>query len=164
MKLISTSFNGDFELIDQQKSLASLEHPSWFSRKASLRISYHTLDIVPKHLFSSSFDIMKNQTNYAVLTMRWKGQVEIKFLQKPDSSTFYTLKPKGLFNRRYELYDQNADVQFVLLPKTNWKKLRQDFQIDLHPELKVDLPLVELISLSGYSAHLIKKRNAAAAT
>lgn len=164
MQLITTSFNGDFELVHQQKTLVFLEHPSWFSRKASLRINYHTLNIAPKHLFSSSFDVIKNQMKYAEITMRWKGEIEITFLQTEASIAHYLLKPKGLLNRRYELYDGYGDLTLVLLPSTNWKKLRQDFDLDLHPELKIDQHTLELISFSGFGAHMIKKRNAAVAT
>lgn len=157
MKLISTSFTGNFDIIEQGQVKASLTYFGLFSRSAEIKIGASTLKLTHKHLFSSIYTISKNNLEIGHLKFRLFGQIDIQLHYPGTSETQYHLKARGLFHRRFELFRKWNEPMMVMHPKTNWKKLRYDYELEWDDRFDDKVSRAELAALCGYGANLYKR-------
>jgi len=159
MKIVSTSGKGTFEIIDSnEKKLVELTYTNWFSSKASTHFKRDRIEILPKNIWQSKFDIFINGSDRGDITFNWKGHIILLIEDKP-----YLLKRKSLWKSTFALLDENQKLLLTVKPSLNWKKFKYDYHIqEIDASLEGDA-LTRMLLYVGFAANLYMARAAAAA-
>lgn len=153
MKIVSNSHRGDFQLVEDSVQILEMKYNNWFSGKAQAFFKGQHLEIKPKNLWSSKFNICKNGKEAGSIVFNMSGKINIRIKNEEGQELSFILKPKGMLKLRFELLDE-AETSVLMLSTVNyWSKLRYDYQVELG-EMIPELDVQELLIYCGYAANL----------
>jgi len=149
MKINSTSGNGNFKIINNNHELLELKYKNWFSSKAKTKLNNTEIEIKPKNLWNTSFDIYHNGIDVGDITFNWKTNAIITI-----NDDKYLFKAIGLWNLKFELVNENEDRIFLIKPNYKWKKMKYDYEIEIISDTYKLYKLTELLIYVGFGANL----------
>ncbi|MBK7409545.1 MAG: hypothetical protein IPJ40_16785 [Saprospirales bacterium] len=155
---------GNFEVFDADQRLwAHLNYPSWLSAKATGEANGRVLEIVPRNVFNSKFDILLDGEDVGDIVFNWKMQMIIRLLDYQRQERHYLLRIKGVFNQRFLLEDDIKNPIFVMAPRFRWSKMRYDYRVYPLETQYLQSPEETMLAICTYAANLYKTRKGAAA-
>lgn len=154
MKISSTSGKGNFILEKENNQILEVKYKNWFSSIAYSEFDGNTIEIKPKNIWCSKFDIFKNNQDKGDLIFNWKGDMIIRITRDENKEDSYLLVSKGLWKRRFELTNEKGDLIFILQPFINWKKLSYNYEIESILNESEDKSVTELLIYCGFAANL----------
>jgi len=131
-----------------------LKYQNWFSSKAYSKFEGNEIEIKPKNIWCSKFDIFKNKHDKGDIIFNWKGNIIIRIINDEDKEYSYLLKSKGFWKQRFELINEKEDLIFILQPSINWRKLSYNYEIESISNELGGKPLTELLIYCGFGANL----------
>lgn len=149
MKIKSTSGKGNFNIVINDNQLLELNYKNWFSSTANTKFNGLEIEIKPKNLWNTSFDIFHNGIDVGDITFNWKSNAIITV-----NDNKYLFKAIGIWGLKFELLDENEDRIFLIKPSYKWKKMKYDYEIELTNEAYELNKQVELLIYAGFGANL----------
>lgn len=154
MKLTSSSGKGDFVLVKEGQNIFELKYTNWFASKARAEWGEESIEIRPKNVWCSKFDIFKNDLDQGDIIFNWKGNIIIRLMQEDGIEKSYLLKAKGFWNQTFELTDEADNVMLLLAPSMNWKKLNYNYDVQQISAACEEERIHELLIYCGFGANL----------
>jgi hypothetical protein len=156
MQLKSTSATGNFELeTNTGEKLLEFTYSNWFSSNARTSFQSTEIEIKPKNIWSSKFDIVKNGVDKGDISFNWKGNVIIRLENDDTSESQYLLRAIGYWKLGFELVDEKERKIALLKPNFNWSKFSYNYEIELADGFQADTRRIELLIYSGFGANCI---------
>lgn len=149
MKINSASRNGNFNILNNDIKLLELKYKNWFSSTAKTEFNNLEIEIKPKNIWNTSFDIYHNGIDVGDITFNWKSNAIITINEDK-----YLFKAIGLWDLKFELLNENEDRIFLIKPNYKWKKLKYDYEIELTSETYELNRQIELLIYVGFGANL----------
>lgn len=149
MKIISTSGNGNFKIVEHESEFLELSYKNWFSSNASAHFNNKEIEIRPKNFWNTSFDIFRDGVDVGDIAFNWMSNAIISI----DNERFL-LKSIGIWSLKFEFLNEREDRLFLIKPSLNWKKMKYDYEIEIISEDYSLNRLVELLVYIGFSANL----------
>lgn len=139
-----------FSLTHNGEHLGKLTYESIFSHRASIQLSTDEVyELHPKGVFGTRISVTKNATEYASLSMNWRGQIVFSVQDRPE----LIFKPKGIFSNKYTLENQSGEILLQLDPQFNWSKFNYNYHISYEtPPEEVLLALLGVYASNYYIA------------
>jgi hypothetical protein len=155
MEIQSTSARGNFEIKDNNgETLLELTYANWFAGKAETSFESIDIQIKPKNIWQSQFDILKNGIEKGDIVFNWKENIIITLKIDNKSENKYLLKAISPWKMGFELLDEKERKILSLKQNINWKKISYNYEIELADNQKVKQEIVELLIYSGFGANL----------
>lgn len=154
MKVTSTSGKGNFKLEKNNTTVLELKYKNWFASSAITQFNNTQIEIKPKNIWGSKFDIYKNEVDKGDIIFNWKGNVIIRLNDSADNEQSWLLKSKGILKQTFQLSNEKDELLVVFKPSMNWSKLNFNYEIDLLDDNIMDKELIELILYSCYGINL----------
>ena len=155
---------GSLEVCDaEERPWAFLKYQGWFSTRATGEAAGYALEIVPRNIFNSKFDILLDGEDAGDIVFNWKMQMIIRLLDYQRQERHYLLRAKGAFNQRFVLEDDIKNAILILAPRFRWAKMRYDFRVYTRETQYLQSPVELVLAICAYAANLYIKRKAAAA-
>ena len=164
MKIVSSSGTGNFIIKKESQAVLELKYQNWFSSKASTSFGGQSIEIRPKNIWCSKFDIFRSNQDKGDIIFNWKGHIIIRIIDDDAKENSYLLKAKGFWKQHFELTNEKGDLVFVLKPSMNWKKLSYNYEVEKISDEYGEKMLTELLVYCGFGANLYMTMAAAAAT
>jgi hypothetical protein len=136
-------------------------YTSWYSTKSEIRYGADSIEIRHKHFLSSQYLLQKNAQKLGTIRFYLLGNLQIDLHFPGQSPTKYTLKSKGVFKRRFELYNAKKQKIMEMRPIFKWKMLRSNYEIEWFPEWTKHPNRIELSCLAGFGVHLYNRATSA---
>jgi hypothetical protein len=151
-------------LREGEREAGTLEYKGWFSQKAAISIGQAvSYDVIRHGFFMQSITIGKGIDVYmAVRLAKWHP---MQFtITRQGIEYRMRLKRKKLFGLDYVLVDDNSEELMLIKPDFQWRKLRYNYEVDVHDTASryADEPIFILAVL--YILMLLQRRHAAAAS
>jgi hypothetical protein len=157
MQIKSTSAKGSFEIKNNNgERLLELTYSNWFAVNAKTSFDSIDIQIKPKNIWLSKFDILKNGTDKGDIAFNWKGNIIVRLEIDNKSENQYLLKAVGFWKLGFELLDEKERKILSLKPNFNWKKISYNYEIELADNQKENKEIIELLIYSGFGANLYK--------
>lgn len=168
-----------FTIERSRKTVYTLECPSWMAKKAVAQSTEGQYIIEKNNFWSSNYTIFKNNYIIGKISSNWKGHQRFDLITDSQQLTAYvpsnveedttqldiedydcvrfTMKRKGVFNIRYEIF-QNNDYQpiITLYRELEWFKIHH--RVEIHKIGDTTFPMEELLGFFGFGAILIRAR------
>ena len=154
MKILSSSGKGNFIIEKESKKILELKYKNWFSSSANTEFEDNKIEIRPKNIWNSKFDIYKNNLDKGDIIFNWKGNIIIRLSDEKNTEKSFLLRARGFWNQQFELTDEQDNLIFVLKPSMNWKKLSYNYDIQNLSNTYEEITLVELAIYCGFGANL----------
>jgi len=154
MKINSTSGKGNFLIEKDNAKILELNYSNWFSSRAKTEYNGNKIEIKPKNIWCSKFDIFKNNQDEGDIIFNWKGNIIIRILNEKNRELSFLLKAKGFWKQYFELTNENGELIFTLKPSINWKKLNYNYEIKNRSNIYENNLETELVIYSGFGANL----------
>ncbi|MDD7885483.1 aminotransferase [Flavivirga sp. 57AJ16] len=159
MKIESTSSTGNFEIKNNDNNrLLELIYSNWFSSNAKTVFNSNNIEIKPKNIWASKFDIITNGSDKGDISFNWKGNIIIRLENKNKTDNQFLLKAIGLWKLGFELLDQKENKILFLKPNFKWTKFSYDYEVLLEDNIVPNNEIIELLIYSGFSANLYMTR------
>ncbi len=153
MKIISTSGKRDFVLEKDNQRIFDVNYQNWFSNKAKSKLYGDDIEIKPRNIWASRFDIVKNKQNSGAITINWMGNTSIRTASEECKENTFSFKVKGIFERRFELSDADNKLILVIKPSMAWKKLNYNYDIEIKSAKYQEKLISGLLIYCGYCAN-----------
>ena len=154
MFIKSTSSVGNFEIENHEGiNILELSYTNWFSSKATTILDSTNIEIKPKNIWASKFDILKNGIDKGDITFNWKGNIIIRLENDENQENEYLLRVTGFWNSGFELIDKNDIKILSMKPNFNWKKISYNYEVE-HTSNTDEHTLTELLIYCGFGANL----------
>ena len=153
MQIESTSASGNFEIKSNGKKLLKLTYSNWFASNALTSFDSNNIEIKPKNIWQSKFDIIKDGIDKGDISFNWKGNVIIKLENENKVQNQYLLKAIGFWKLGFELIDEKENKILSLKPNFNWKKVNYNYEVELNNQEDCK-ESIELLIYSGFGANL----------
>ena len=128
LKLQSISHLGDFRLMKDDIERFELKYSDWFSSDAATQFNGQTIEIRPKNIWNSKFDIFKDNQDCGDIIFNWRGHVIIRLTRVDNGSEDeFLLRHRGILNTRYDLISAQARHILTLTANYNWSKFKYFF-------------------------------------
>lgn len=149
MKIISTSGTGNFKIEKDETQLVELAYKNWFSSTAKAVLNKTEIEIKPKNIWNSSFDIIHDGNLVGDIIFNWKSDAIISI-----DNEKYMMKAIGIWGLKFEFINENQDRICLIKPNLKWNKVKYDYDIELVSG-NYDLDkLIELLIYVGFSVNL----------
>lgn len=144
--------------------LATLTYPKRMSAQAFIyQENRSTYEIKPLDFWKSKFVILENGKAIIAFNKKWTGRTQIEVSRQGHRQS-YLFQPKGLFDYRYVLMDNDKREMAVLRTKFTWKGFRYNFDLQISESLKRrEECLVLAILLTYLSRYIMQQHHAVAA-
>ena len=132
--IISTNYR-NFKLILDDKELAELTYPKWYSFKAEIKLanqSVYTLE--PKGFWDAQIELKQGGDVLMNFKLGWKG-IMINVLTY-NTDDHYLLRHKGILSSQYVLVDTNEQELLAVKPDFHWSKFKLDYTIETSDEFE----------------------------
>lgn len=165
-----------FDIEYDNRFISVLRFPSWTSSNAIAELSDGTYQFTKNSFWKSQYDILKEGMPFGKISFNWKGHILLNLIDdsglvpssmEMDTKTTdedylsYTVKSKGVFKKRYELFQpKNPRPLITLQPKSNWLKV--NYQVTLHHSDIIPFTEESIITIMAFGVILLRKRQAAA--
>ena len=148
MKIYSTSDNGNFKIQSDNKDLLELEYKNSFSSIASTNLDNTEIEIRPKNIWNSSFDIFHDGKDAGNIIFNWRGDAVITI--NNEKYLFKAIE----WNSKFELLNEKEEKIVLIIPNYKWEKKKYDYELEVVTENFDFSRLVELLIYVGFSANL----------
>lgn len=152
------SYKQDFRITNGYFVYTEVIYNDMFSYKISTDLLGVTVDIKPRNIWNSKFDIFKNGIDCGDLIFNWKGEVIMRLIDDTGQETNYLFKSHGFFGQHMLLYDIDEKVIFSLKPSFDWSKFKRYYKVGHICIDYSEQEIVELLLYAAYGANLIKAR------
>jgi len=144
--------------------LATLTYPKRMSAQAFIYLeSGSTYEIKPLDFWKSKFEILENGKAIIAFNKKWTGRTLIDVSRQGHRQSYF-FQPKGFFDYRYVLMDNDKREMAVLRTKFVWKGFRYKFDIQISESLKRrEECLVLAILLTYLSRNIMQQHHSVAA-
>ena len=160
LKLQSISHLGDFRLMKDDIERFELKYSDWFSSDAATQFNGQTIEIRPRNIWNSKFDIFKDNQDCGDIIFNWRGHVIIRLIRLDDGGEDeFLLKHRGILNTRYDLISAQARHILTLTANYNWSKFKYFYSVDNENHDIPDIVLEEFLIYCGFAANLHMSRN-----
>ena len=112
-----------FEFLANNKSIATVEYPKRFAKKAVLSVGNQQWQIQRKGWWKHSLEIAAEQSPYSkwTLNQNWKGNVSIR---TNDNRQFH-LKKKGFWKQYWNWYNEKEESMVEVHSCGGWPKRKR---------------------------------------
>ncbi|MBT34437.1 MAG: hypothetical protein CMO01_32640 [Thalassobius sp.] len=149
MRIKSSAANGSFNVLDRGFEVLQVKYKSVFSCKATAEYQGNIIEIKPKSIISSKYEIYKNGIEVGDITSKWNGSMTIRIIDADYYERNFILKAKGCSGTNFKLLDENKDTVLTMDSGFSWKTMNYDFEIDW---AHIDFDVAELLIYCGYAA------------
>lgn len=116
--------------------LATLTYLKRMSAQAFIHLENgSTYEIKPLDFWKSKFEILENGKAIIAFSKKWTGRTLIEVSRQGHRQS-YLFQPKGFFDYRYVLIDNEKREMAVLRTKFVWKGFRVNFDLQISESLK----------------------------
>jgi hypothetical protein len=151
----------NFEVQDAEgRSWASLRYTGWLWTQAEGQADGHALEIVPKSIWQTRFDILLDGADVGDIIFNWKTQMIIRLNDFQGMERHYLLRRKGFFNQRFVLEDDIKNPILYLKPKLRWKILHYDYPVFMQETQYLQSNTQIMLAVCGFAMNLYMKRKA----
>lgn len=159
MRIESTAGKGSFKLLDGNKVISDVVYENWYSSKASSRLKGNLIEIKPANFWRTKILIFRNREEVGQMKFDWRGRMQISVRDFEMRQREFSVKYKGVFKGKFDVYDEKQDVVLRLIPALNWRKLSYNYEIETVKQID---GMEELCILSGFaSSYLLAMLSAA---
>ncbi|GAP42538.1 hypothetical protein TBC1_11669 [Lentimicrobium saccharophilum] len=135
--------------------LATLTYLKRMSYQATIRLSGgDEYEIRPLDIWRSKFEILHNSKAEIAFNRKWNGKTLIDVIRQGHRQS-YIFQPKGFFDYRYVLMDNDKREMAVLRTKFLWKGFKYDFDLQVSDSLKRREEWLLLVVLQTYLSRYI---------
>jgi len=160
----STSGKGNFTVRKEGKEVITVDYQGWFSSKASATLNGSSLEIRPRNIWQSNFDILIDGVDHGDIIFNWKGNVIIRKANvRTESEDEFMLRSKGFWKQHFELLDHSDRVYLRMFPKFNWKTFTYSYAVEQGDHDLSDEQITEMLIYCGFGANLYMAMTAGAA-
>lgn len=150
MKIISTSNGKNFNIQrNDGHSFLELKYKNWFSSTATAHFNDKEIQIKPKNIWGTSFDIFHNGIDVGDISFNWLSNAVISINEQK-----YLFKAIGLWNLKFELINEEEKRIALIKPSLKWMKLKYDYEIELIENDENTDQFIELLAYVGFAANL----------
>ena len=145
-----------FEFLVNDQSVASIDYPKRFQKKAVLSAGNRQWQIQRTGFWKHTIEIAADQSPYSKVAaiQNWKGQISIR----TDDNRQFHLKKKGFWKPAWHWLNEKEESVVELNPCVGWPK-RKRGTITIHNSNDTTLTLLALI---GWFVALTAQEDAAA--
>lgn len=154
MKVKSTSGKGNFVIEKNDIEIVEVHYENWFSSVAKTTFEGQNIEIRPKNIWFSKFDIYKNGQDIGDIIFNWKGDMVLRLLNDANQEENFLLNAKGFWNSYFELKDEEEKVLYILRPSINWRKFSFDYDVENISTSLESKQTTEILIYSVFSANL----------
>ena len=130
---------------------------NWSGTKAYAAIGTDMLEIKPTNFWKSKFNINYSGKDIGTLHFNWRSHGFLDLVNEQGDILRLTLKQRGFFSQRYEVYTEDPYPIITLFSKMDWFKFNYDVQI--HDPNFNTFPLSVLMGILGFVVNTIRRRN-----
>jgi len=149
MKIKSISGTGNFKIENNEKEVLELTYKSRFSSTARTKFNNVSIEIKPKNIWNTSFDIFHNGMDVGDISFNWMSNAAITINEDK-----YLLRTIGFWGINFELINEDEDKIFFIKPNLNWKKGKYDYTIEVIVENYELIKIIELLIYVGFGVNL----------
>lgn len=149
MKIISTSGNGNFKIEDCEKGILELAYRNWFSSTAKTTFNGTEIEIKPKNIWNTSFDIFHDKEDIGDISFNWKSNAIITI-----NNEKFLLKAIGVWGLKFEFVNENQERMLLIKPNWKWNKIKYDYDVEIISGNYDSKKIIELLIYIGFSANL----------
>ena len=157
MKIVSTSYRGNFIYERDEKKILELVHPKWFSKKAIAKYNNKDIKIEPKNYWGSKYLILKEGVEKGSIDVDWKNNIAITFIDQNEITQVFKMQNKGFWKQKFEFSNLDGAVVVVFNPLSTWRNWRNDFAIESSPKYSDQKYFDELVIYCGFVVRLIQQ-------
>lgn len=149
---------------EENERLATLTYTKRMSAQAFIYLENgSTYEIKPLDFWKSKFEILENGKAIIAFSKKWTGRTLIEVSRQGHRQS-YLFQPKGFFDYRYVLMDNNKREMAVLRTKFVWKGFRYNYDLQIYESLKRrEECLVLAILLTYLSRYIMQQHHSVAA-
>ena len=157
MKIISTSYRGNFIYERGEKKILELVHPKWFSKKAVTKYDNTNIKVEPKNYWGKTYRILKEGVEKGSIDVDWKSSITIAFIDQHEIAHTFKMTKKGFWKQQFEFSNLKGEVVIVLTPLNTWKKWTNDLAVESSPKYSDQKYFDELVVYCGFVVRLIQQ-------
>ncbi|AYA35812.1 hypothetical protein D3Y59_01375 [Hymenobacter oligotrophus] len=153
--LISVPGKGDFGLHHGKQLLTAFTYDDWFSSRGRATLADgQTLEIRPRNMWWSHFDVVRNDVVVGDITFNWKGQVIVTLQTASGEQQGFKLKSQGIRGTRFVLENEAQEQVLTLDLAFKWNKLNYEYHVQLAPGFPFSETTELLLFACGYATNL----------
>ena len=157
MKIISTSYRGNFIYERGEKKILELVHPKWFSKKAVTKYDNTNIKVEPKNYWGKTYRILKEGVEKGSIDVDWKSSITIAFIDQHEIAHTFKMTKKGFWKQQFEFSNLKGEIVIVLTPLNTWKKWTNDLAVESSPKYSDQKFFDELVVYCGFVVRLIQQ-------
>ena len=157
MKIISTSYRGNFIYERGEKKILELVHPKWFSKKAVTKYDNTNIKVEPKNYRGKTYRILKEGVEKGSIDVDWKSSITIAFIDQHEIAHTFKMTKKGFWKQQFEFSNLKGEIVIVLTPLNTWKKWTNDLAVESSPKYSDQKYFDELVVYCGFVVRLIQQ-------
>ena len=157
MKIISTSYRGNFIYERGEKKILELVHPKWFSKKAVTKYDNTNIKVEPKNYWGKTYRILKEGVEKGSIDVDWKSSITIAFIDQHEIAHTFKMTKKGFWKQQFEFSNLKGEIVIVLTPLNTWKKWTNDLAVESSPKYSDQKYFDELVVYCGFVVRLIQQ-------
>ena len=157
MKIVSTSYRGNFIYKRDEKKILELVHPKWFSKKAIAKYNNKDIKIEPKNYWGSKYLILKEGIEKGSINVDWKNNIAITFIDQNEITQVFKIQKKGFWKQKFEFSNLDGAVVVVFNPLSTWRNWKNDFAVESSHKYSDQKYFDELIIYCGFVVRLIQQ-------
>lgn len=150
MEIVSKLSNKGFTIRDETGDLIEVSYKSYFSSIAKTTFEGTEIEIKPKNVWNSKFDIIKNNVDCGDIHFNWKGHIIIQFYDETMLEKKWLITPKGFTSRWFEVTDEQDELYIKISSKINWKSLKYNYDVE---QQSMDISASDFLELLIYCAY-----------
>lgn len=162
MEIVSTKNKG-FIIRDEAADLIDVRYKNYFSSTATTVFEGTDIEIKPKNMWNSKFDIIKNNVDCGDIHFNWKSQIIIQFYDETMLESKWLVSPKGFASKWFEVTGEGNELYLKISAKLNWKRMKYSYSVEQESTNMSDHDLLELLIYCAYGINLYMIRTAGAA-
>jgi len=157
VKIISTSYRGNFIYERGEKKILELVHPKWFSKKAVTKYDNTNIKVEPKNYWGKTYRILKEGVEKGGIDVDWKSSITIAFIDQHEIAHTFKMTKKGFWKQQFEFSNLKGEIVIVLTPLNTWKKWTNDLAVESSPKYSDQKYFDELVVYCGFVVRLIQQ-------
>tara|TARA_B110000444_G_scaffold226668_1_gene231360 strand:- start:1070 stop:1564 length:495 start_codon:yes stop_codon:yes gene_type:complete len=157
VKIISTSYRGNFIYERGEKKILELVHPKWFSKKAVTKYDNTNIKVEPKNYWGKTYRILKEGVEKGSIDVDWKSSITIAFIDQHEIAHTFKMTKKGFWKQQFEFSNLKGEIVIVLTPLNTWKKWTNDLAVESSPKYSDQKYFDELVVYCGFVVRLIQQ-------
>lgn len=135
--------------------LATLTYLKRMSHRAIIRLSGgDEYEIIPLNIWRSKFEILHKGKAEIAFNRKWNGKTLIGVIRQGHRQS-YVFQPRGFFDDRYVLMDNDKREMAVLRTNFLWKGFKYNFNLQVSDSLKRREEWLLLVVLQTYLSRYI---------